>query len=363
MLKTLTNLLFFGASLILFAGCKEDAEEPKALEIETTSAYNIGFYIATTGGTIISDGGSSITARGVCWSTSPNPEVTDSKTSDGNGKGNFVSHLSGLTAGETYYLRAYAFNSKGTAYGNEVSFSAAGPFPPTITTTNPLVARYTALSGGTITSDGAATITARGICWSTNPNPTIDDNKTDEGTGLGAFASVMSNLEATTNYYVRAYATNSAGTGYGPELSLTTLTVGNNYSGIYKITGGSIYRDLGTGSDPVLGGDYIVGTPTFIQYNGTNSVIIILIWANNTTVGSIAPVSLIIDPTVTLPDGSHPVTISSTSNLTLTNTDGADNKFFPGDGNTPDEFLLNFEWYGTGLIRQVSNYRLTLMGE
>ncbi|MDD3280321.1 MAG: FISUMP domain-containing protein, partial [Bacteroidales bacterium] len=81
----------------------------------------------------------------------------------------------------------------------------------------------TATSGGVISSDGGANVTARGVCWSTSQNPTIADNKTTDGTGTGSFTSAITGLTANTTYYVRAYATNSAGTGYGSEMSFTTL--------------------------------------------------------------------------------------------------------------------------------------------
>jgi len=83
----------------------------------------------------------------------------------------------------------------------------------------------TATSGGNITDDGGTTVTARGICWSTNENPTIDDNKTEDGTGAGSFTSSITDLEPNTTYYVRAYATNSVGTGYGSAMSFTTQAV------------------------------------------------------------------------------------------------------------------------------------------
>jgi len=81
----------------------------------------------------------------------------------------------------------------------------------------------TANSGGNITSDGGATITARGVCWSTVQNPTIADTKTTDGTGAGTFTSAITGLTATTNYNVKAYATNNAGTSYGNELLLKHL--------------------------------------------------------------------------------------------------------------------------------------------
>jgi hypothetical protein len=91
--------------------------------ITTTGASSISFTTATSGGNISSDGGEVITARGVCWSMSSNPTITDSKTSDGTGTGTFTSSITGLNYGTTYYVRAYATNIVGTTYGNQLSFT------------------------------------------------------------------------------------------------------------------------------------------------------------------------------------------------------------------------------------------------
>jgi uncharacterized protein (TIGR02145 family) len=99
---------------------------------------------------------------------------------------------------------------------------------PVLTTTEVIaVTQTTATSGGVITSDGGATVTARGVCWSTSQTPTITDNKTTDGTGAGSFTSAISGLTANTTYYVRAYATNNKGTGYGSAMSFTTLEGGS----------------------------------------------------------------------------------------------------------------------------------------
>ena len=84
----------------------------------------------------------------------------------------------------------------------------------------------TATGGGNVTADGGGNVTARGICWSTSQNPTIAGSHTTNGTGTGSFTSSMTGLTANTTYYVRAYATNSAGTAYGEEVSFTTLPDG-----------------------------------------------------------------------------------------------------------------------------------------
>ena len=95
------------------------------LSVTTTSVSNIGQTTATSGGNVTSYGGSSVTARGICWSTSPNPTILDYHTTDGTGTGSFTSNLTGLSNNTFYYIRAYAINSLGTAYGNEVTFSNA----------------------------------------------------------------------------------------------------------------------------------------------------------------------------------------------------------------------------------------------
>ena len=99
--------------------------------VTTNSVSDIGVDIATCGGNVTSDGGASVTGRGVCWSTSPNPTVSNNHTTDGSGTGSFTSGMTGLTPNTTYYVRAYATNSVGTAYGAQVSFTteAAGPMP------------------------------------------------------------------------------------------------------------------------------------------------------------------------------------------------------------------------------------------
>ena len=95
----------------------------------------------------------------------------------------------------------------------------------------------TANSGGNIT-DGGASVTARGVVWNTSQNPTIAlSTKTIDGTGTGNFSSAISGLTPNTTYYLRAYATNSAGTAYGNEITFTTMpTIGQTYQGESLLT-------------------------------------------------------------------------------------------------------------------------------
>jgi uncharacterized protein (TIGR02145 family) len=218
--------------------------------LTTIAATSITTTTASSGGTISSDGGEPIIDRGIVWSSISNPTIVTNQglTSDGTGLGSFTSAINQLIPGTLYYVRAYATNSSGTAYGNQITFSAL-PVIPNITTVNfSQISGNSANSGGTIASNGGATITAKGVCWSTSPNPTIElTTKTNDGTGSANFTSNISGLSPVTTYYIRAYATNSVGTAYGQELTFTTLPLSNGNIGtqIWSVTNLDVttYRD------------------------------------------------------------------------------------------------------------------------
>ncbi|NIM14056.1 MAG: hypothetical protein GTO45_18595 [Candidatus Aminicenantes bacterium] len=191
--------------------------------VTTANVTGITALSAITGGNVTDEGGATVTARGVCWSTIPTPTTADNLTSDGTGAGAFTSNLTGLSELTTYYVRAYATNLYGTVYGNEVQFTTNAASLPTVTTANvTAITAVSARSGGNVTDEGDAPVTARGVCWSNAPNPTIANNSTSDGTGPGAFTSFLINLTENTTYYVRAYATNLFGTSYGSEFQFTT---------------------------------------------------------------------------------------------------------------------------------------------
>jgi uncharacterized protein (TIGR02145 family) len=122
-----------------------------------------------------------------------------------------------------YYLRAYATNSIGTAFGSELSFTTAPVVFSTLTTIPPSsIDRTTAISGGDISLDGGGDITQRGVCWSLSPAPEITDYLTNNGSGTGKFVSNINGLSPGTKYYIRAYAINTAGVAYGDEYNFNT---------------------------------------------------------------------------------------------------------------------------------------------
>ena len=193
--------------------------------ITTAAISDVTSTTAKSGGEVTDDGALTITARGVCWSTSTNPTIAlSTKTNNGTGKGLFQSNIAGLTTGATYYVRAYATNMLGTSYGNEVGFVATTAPTLAVLTTSAAsgITSSSASCGGDITSEGNVPVTARGICWSPNINPTVADHPINIGSGPGVFTSSITGLAPLTTYHVRAWATNSVGIAYGGDISFTT---------------------------------------------------------------------------------------------------------------------------------------------
>ncbi|MDX9848461.1 MAG: DUF1566 domain-containing protein [Tenuifilaceae bacterium] len=225
--------------------------------LSTIEASSITATTATSGGNIASDGGVAVSKRGVLWGTSQNPTVGANQgiTSNGSGNGNFTSNLSGLSVNTTYYVRAYATNSVGTSYGNQLHFTTQDGLPVISTIVVSSITATSAQSGGSISSNGGFAVMARGLVWSTMQNPTIDNNEgiTSSGAGTGSFSSNLTNLDPGTEYYVRAYATNSVGTNYGAQIRFVTkdglpvlnIVDVNSITSTTTTAGGSITSDGG----------------------------------------------------------------------------------------------------------------------
>lgn len=222
--------------IVVLNACTTSTKLPPT--ITTADASAITSNTVLMGGNIGSNGGATVTEQGICWSTTSNPTISNSKVLNISGSSTFSSTLTGLTGSTTYYARAYATNSEGTSYGNEITFTTNPPTAPVITTTTAgSIGATTATAGGDVTSDGGAPVTARGVCWSTSTGPTVAlSTKTSDAAGAGSFNSNITGLTALTTYYARAYATNSIGTVYGNEISFTTTAVSANTAGTLSIS-------------------------------------------------------------------------------------------------------------------------------
>ena len=197
--------------------------------ITAQGVENIGTTTADGTGTISNFFNPNIDNHGVCWNELGSPTLADTCTDEGRSASpifTFSSAISNLLPGTTYYLRAYATNADGIAYGADpdVEFTT-DTIPPTVTTQAvSSIGQTTATGNGTITILGAPNPTQHGVCWNTTGTPTTADNKTEQGprSVTTPFTSSITSLSPNTTYYVRAYATNGPVPTYGDEVEFTS---------------------------------------------------------------------------------------------------------------------------------------------
>jgi hypothetical protein len=242
--STLFPVLLAGLLLPFLFSCKKDAV--KAVPTVTLGTLTtITTTTVTIGGKITSDGGVALTDLGACWGVNQNPAISDNKVTGSISAGSITGFIAGLTPGVTYYVRLYAANPVGIGYSSQTSFKTLTSAPLVSTSELSAITSTSATSGGNISCDGGAAVTARGVCWSTSQNPSISNSKTSDGTGDGSFTSNITGIDSHTVFFIRAYATNSIGTGYGNEVylnlippSLTTTLSKGTYGGIVSTDGG-----------------------------------------------------------------------------------------------------------------------------
>ncbi|HLN22176.1 MAG TPA: fibrobacter succinogenes major paralogous domain-containing protein [Bacteroidales bacterium] len=229
-IASLLTVCFVTATV--FSGCKNGSLPT----ITTNPVTNITMSSATSGGSITDDGGSEIITRGVCWSTEKEPTTNDQKTSDGTGSGDFISTITALSESTTYYVRAYAVNTEGTAYGQLQTFNTtAAGMSAVVTSPVTSLTSTSVVAGGNVTNDGGRNVSERGIVWSNTPAPTINNHRIPAGSGTGVFTTTISGLTDGTVYYIRSYATSILGTSYGNEIVFIT-PVTDIEGNVYKTT-------------------------------------------------------------------------------------------------------------------------------
>lgn len=193
------------------------------ISIPKVSTGSMNSYFCNNS-TIVSDEGFSITAKGVCWSLSPNPILADNFSTDGQGIDPFNSTYQNLLPGRLYYVRAYATNARGTGYGMTNTFTSATTSPTITTAAVTSITNNNATCGGTLTNSNNVSFTYSGLVWSTLPNPTQTANTgmATVGYGQGTITGTMSGLTPNTTYYVRAFGDTSYTTLYGNQVTFTT---------------------------------------------------------------------------------------------------------------------------------------------
>ena len=265
---------------ILFAACTNENEDVRLdPKLSTSQLLNVTSDGATVVGFVVAEG-DGFTEKGVCYNTTAVPTTANNKMAySGQGTtATFNVTLTGLDFATKYYARAYANGANGTVYGEEYSFTTLPIVPVLTNAAITAVTGNSATGGGDVTGSGGAEVTARGVVYGTTAAPTVADSKTTDDKGTGVFVSTLAGLKGNTTYFVRAYATNSAGTGYGPEVSFKTLVdlpvvTTAAISGVTKVaavSGGEVTADggaevtekglvWGTTADPTITNNKIAG--------------------------------------------------------------------------------------------------------
>ena len=218
-----TLYLTNGGFVKLPSGTGSTLQEPT---VTSDTASDIQSFSATLNGTV--NAHNLMTSVTFEWGTTTSYGNTATATqSPATGTSDIAvsKALTGLQSATTYHYRIKAQNAVNLVYSNDMSFTTANSAPQLTTTAISSITGISAESGGNITYDGGLPVTARGVCWSTNPTPTLSNSFTTNGTGTGTFTSSLSGLSLGTTYYVRAYATNAVGTTYGNERSFTTVAL------------------------------------------------------------------------------------------------------------------------------------------
>jgi uncharacterized protein (TIGR02145 family) len=213
----ITPIFIAGALIIFTQSCKQEQAV-----LTTAPVTAITATTAKSGGEIKFEGEPKFKIYGICWSTSENPTIANTRTGNKTGSNEFISTVTGLTPNTTYYVRAYATNSAGTAYGEQVKFTTITSVPVLVTSSVTDITSSSATCGNIIISNGGSAIQRVGVCWDTVPGPTIAGSKTIDSLQKSVFLSHPSGLKFNKTYYIRAYAINSVGTAYGEEKTIRT---------------------------------------------------------------------------------------------------------------------------------------------
>ena len=222
---------------LFFVGCKkDDIAEASKLRIETETIEKGWDYVK-----INVEYDYPVELEAVTLYLSEKEDMSGAEAYECKVEGNkFSVEVEGLKEGTACYY-CYEYDN-----GYEKVRSEAGGLMVITTKDITNVGLTKATCGGDIIYCGDDKITSRGVCWSTSQNPTINDNKTTEGSGIGSYSSYLSNLSDNTTYYIRAYATNEKGTSYGEEKSFTTLVFKNETFAINGVTFTMIAVEGGT---------------------------------------------------------------------------------------------------------------------
>ncbi|NJO89113.1 MAG: SusF/SusE family outer membrane protein [Chloroflexia bacterium] len=233
----LTSLALFLAAALLFVSCRKEDEAAVMPIVKTLTITGITDSTAIAHGYIV-QGAGSVTEEGICFSSTEKlPTVDAEKAISTDETAEIVGEMKNLAYKTRYYYRAYAIHAGGIEYGDTMSFISSIRLAVVTAAEATAITGYSAKVSGEVTDLGGGTVSAKGLCWTRDSLPTIKNDSTIEGEGLGIFSSDLTDLIGGSTYYVRAYAINEAGVSYSESIEFTTL----NYAPI--VTSDSI-RDI-----------------------------------------------------------------------------------------------------------------------
>jgi hypothetical protein len=279
--KNIAYLLVFILLYFTVSCKKKQPEGPPALpSVSTYEATNISADSCLVGGMIISEGNRSIVKKGICYGINSIPTLSDNVIEYEGGAPFFSVAVKNLSPNTTYYVRAFATNEVGIGYANnQVIFKTQTNTPSigSVLITNTSSTSITCKV--TITNNGGSEITSKGICYSTSPNPTLQNSTIYSNTVTDTFSLTINRLTPEVRYYIKAFASNQAGTTYSGEINETTpfqlFAIGYTYQG------GIIFYLDDSGNHGLLAAPYDQSTNTEWGCNGID-----LIGANDSISGS-----------------------------------------------------------------------------
>lgn len=195
------------------------------VELTTIKVTVISSDTALFEGNILKDGNEGISERGFAYHTAAKPKITNKTVKTGLGIGVFSGRATDLLPNTQYFVAAYAINKSGSVYGADLSFNTPKSAPRLSTAIIASFTPYSAVISSSITLDGGSPVTERGVCYSTSPNARIQNNKVVSPSTTNAYDTTIPNLNPGATYYVRSYAINAVGVGYGQEVTLKTADI------------------------------------------------------------------------------------------------------------------------------------------
>jgi pectin methylesterase-like acyl-CoA thioesterase len=215
---------YFNIRDVELVGLIEGVVIPDLPQVQTLGVDEISTQSVLFKGNAIDDGGVAIDSLGVVYSTIANPDISSSVALGNAQKGFFQTKIEGLTVSTRYFAKAFIANGAGITYGNEIEFTTLDKLSvPGVSTTNVShISNKGAVAYGQVYFDGGLEVTLTGFCYSKQVSPTLSNLVASEGVGLGEYNAYLNEVEAGQTYYVRAFAENSEGVGYGNQLEFTT---------------------------------------------------------------------------------------------------------------------------------------------